>query len=182
MKISGFSFKRNIGGRLALGFAAVSIVLALAVGVTLIKINHIDSSVALISEQRVPTAIASATMVDNVHASLAGLRGWMLTGNELFKVERAAVWRDIAHRRSDLDELSQHWTNPEEVAEWNTFKTVLDKFEIAQAKVESIANTPEEHPATQMLVTEAAPHASVMLGAITAMIDAEAEVEMDFST
>ncbi len=176
------NFKMNIGGRLALGFLAISIVLAAAVGITLFKTENINTNMIRIAELRVPTAEASAGMVDDIHASLASLRGWMLTGNEDFRIERAAVWRDIAKRRAELDELSSHWTNPENVKKWAEFKVTLDQFEIAQQSVEDISNTPEEHPATLMLVTEAAPRAAIMVGAITAMIDNEAEVSMTPAT
>ncbi|MBT6828405.1 MAG: hypothetical protein HOA58_02705, partial [Rhodospirillaceae bacterium] len=71
----GFRFKMNIGGRLALGFAAVSVVLAVAVGITLFKVNSINTSMVNIAELRVPTADASSGMVDDIHASLASLRG-----------------------------------------------------------------------------------------------------------
>ncbi|MBT6828826.1 MAG: methyl-accepting chemotaxis protein, partial [Rhodospirillaceae bacterium] len=112
---------------------------------------------------------------------LASLRGWMLTGNETFKQERSIVWADIKHRREQMDELSKHWTVAANVEKWNAFKVVLGEFEIAQKQVESVANTPEEHPATLILTTEAAPRAKVMVGAITAMIDAESEVSMNVS-
>ncbi|MBT4427019.1 MAG: methyl-accepting chemotaxis protein, partial [Rhodospirillaceae bacterium] len=177
----GFRFKMNIGGRLALGFAAVSVVLAVAVGITLFKVNSINTSMVRISDLRVPTAEASSAMVDDIHASLASLRGWMLTGNDTFKQERSIVWDDIAHRREQMDELSKHWTVPANIEKWNAFKVVLDEFEVAQQNVENVANTPEEHPATLMLVSDAAPRAKVMVGAITAMIDAESEVSMNVS-
>jgi methyl-accepting chemotaxis protein len=77
-----------------------------------------------------------------------------------------------------MDRLSQSWTNPENVKKWSEFKAVLAEFRIAQQSVEDIANTPEEHPATLMLVNEAAPRAAVMFTAITAMIDNEAEIPM----
>ena len=175
----GYKFKMNIGGRLALGFTAVSVVLAVAVGITLFKVDSINTSMHRISDLRVPTAEASSAMVDDIHASLASLRGYMLTGNDAFKQERSVVWDDIKHRREQMDELSKHWTVPANIEKWNAFKVVLDEFEIAQAQVESISNTPQEHPATLILVTEAAPRAKVMVGAITAMIDAEAEVSMN---
>jgi len=103
LPISGFSFKMNIGGRLALGFAALAVILAIAVGVTLFKVNSINSSAERIAELRVPTAEASGGIVESVHASLASLRDWMLTGNADFTQERAIVWADA---------FAPHWCSP----------------------------------------------------------------------
>jgi methyl-accepting chemotaxis protein len=169
-----FNLSFNIRGRLIAGFAAVTFVLAAAVGVTLWEVKKVDGEVERIVDLRVPTAFASATMINDINASLAALRGWMLTGNGAFKTERAAVWADIAKQRESMDRLSVTWTVPENIAKWEEFKIVLDEFAIAQDQIEAIANTPEQSPATLVLVTEAAPRASIIIKSITAMINEEA--------
>ena len=173
--------KLNIGLRLVIGFAAVAAILAVTVGMTLIKASSVGSTTSRIAELRVPTAAASSGLVNDINASLASLRGWMLTGNDAFKVERAAVWADIDEVSADMDRLSQTWTNPENVAKWAEYKDILAEFRIAQADVETIANSADEQPATKMLVTEAAPRAAVMVAAITRMIDLEGAVPMNTS-
>ncbi len=170
----GSKLKLNIGARLAIGFAAVALALAIAVATTLVKVEAIGANSNRVVQLRVPTAAASGAMVNDINASLAALRGWMLTGNPLFKIERAAVWTDIGKVRADMDRLSESWTNPKNVEQWNGFKGVLDEFQAAQQKVEDIANTPEEQPATLVLVTEAAPRAAIIIAEITRMIDEEA--------
>jgi methyl-accepting chemotaxis protein len=168
--------KMNIRNRLILGFAALTFVLAVAVSTTLWKVSGVESDTTRIVQLRVPTAFASSGMVTDINASLATLRGWMLTGNEDFKTQRAAVWADIHKIRAEMDRLSASWTNPKNVEVWSEFKTVLDEFEKAQAQVEAIANSPEEHPANQILFSEAAPRASVIIKSITQMIDTEAKL------
>ncbi|MDH3580942.1 MAG: methyl-accepting chemotaxis protein [Hyphomicrobiales bacterium] len=159
--------------RLIAGFALIVILLATAVAVTLLQVNTIGTATNRIKVLRMPTANASASLTNNINASLAALRGWMLTGNDAFKTGRAAVWTDIDTVRARLDELSTNWTNPKNVEAWSEFKTVLDEFKAAQAKVEAIAKSRDEQPATKMLVDEAAPRASVMVKKITEMIDLE---------
>ncbi len=46
-------------------------------------------------------------MTEDIQASLASLRGWMLTGNTAFKADRAQVWADIDKQRAAMDELSK---------------------------------------------------------------------------
>lgn len=163
----------KIRGRLIVGFAVVSMVLTAAVGTTIYKVGEIKDATNRIVELRMPTSAASAKMINDINASLASLRGWMLTGNPVFKTERAIAWTDISALRDKMDGLSKAWTNPENVAQWTAFKATLAEFEGAQQKVEDISHTAEEHPATKILVTEAAPRASAMVKSVTEMIDLE---------
>jgi methyl-accepting chemotaxis protein len=172
----------GIAHRLVGGFSLMLLLLVGAVGATIFLISDINRGTQKIINLRTPTAQASARMTNNINASLAALRGWMLTGNKAFSQERAAVWNDIRATSELLDGFSANWTNPDNVEKWVEFKTILDEFEIAQARVEKIANTPEEQPATLMLVAHAAPRASVMFSMITKMIDLELAPKSDPAT
>jgi methyl-accepting chemotaxis protein len=166
----------NIRGRLNLGFAAMLLLLATLVGVTLYQVSSVSQRNDRIVQLRVPTAAASANMVNGINASLAALRGYMITGNQGFKKERHAIWAEIDGFRADMDKLSASWTNPANVAKWTEFKAILAEFEIAQGKVEAVAKTIDEQPATKTLVVEAAPKASVMVAEITRIINIEASL------
>lgn len=168
-------FRLSVRNRLIVSFATVSLFLVVAVATTLVKVSSVAKRTDKIVDLRVPTAEASSSMVNNINSSLASLRGWMLTGNETFKQQRAGVWRNIDSDRAKMDKLAATWTNSDNVRNWSEFKSVLEEFRSAQADVERIANSPEETPATLMLVTEAAPRAAIIVGSITRMIDLEAE-------
>ena len=73
--------KLKISHRLALGFAIVVLMLAAAVGTTLWRIGAINEGTGRIVGLRMPTAQTSAQLTNDINASLAALRGWMLTGN-----------------------------------------------------------------------------------------------------
>lgn len=163
----------SIRGRLIAGFAIICTVLIAVVGATIVQVSKVDSNVLRINDLRIPTAFASGTITRDIYASLASLRGWMLTGNEKFKTERAAVWASIDSYKAEMDRLSQTWTNPKNVEKWRAFVQTLEEFRTAQAQVEAIANSLDEQPATKILLTEAAPQAAVLLSKITEMIDEE---------
>lgn len=165
----------SVRNRLIVGFATVSFFLVAAVAMTLFNVSRVASQTDRIVNLRVPTAEASSSMVNNINSSLASLRGWMLTGNDTFKAQRASVWRNIDSDTTKMDKLAATWTNPDNVGNWEEFKVILEEFRTAQADVEEIANSPEETPATLMLVTEAAPRAAIIVSNITKMIDLEAE-------
>ncbi|MBL4692365.1 MAG: HAMP domain-containing protein, partial [Magnetovibrio sp.] len=122
---------------------------------------------------RMPTAMASSKLTRNIYASLASLRGYMLTGANKFKEQRTKVWGSIEQTVVEMDELTTHWTDQKNVESFQDFKGILHEFKIAQQRVENIANTPEEQPATLLLVTEAAPRAKLMIANISKMIDLE---------
>jgi len=163
----------NISQKLYLGFSVVLLLLITAISITLWNVSAVKETTDRIVNLRTPTAQASQRMTNNINASLAALRGWMIVENEAFKVQRADVWADIAQTSKNMDSLSLKWTNPKNVENWVAFKKTLAEFEIAQQKVEDIAHTPDETPATQILVTEAAPRARIMVKSISEMIDLE---------
>lgn len=122
----------KISGRLIGGFAAVVAVLAIAIVTTLWKVGGIETGMNRIVTLRMPTAAASTRMMNDINASLASLRGWMLSGNDAFKTERAAVWASIDKVSADMDKLSAKWTNPKNVEVWTEFKGTLAEFRVAQ--------------------------------------------------
>ncbi len=166
----------NIKNRLFLGFGAMVTILAIVISITIYQVKYIDGQITRISDLRVPTATASSALVKDIYASLASLRGYMLTGNDAFKKQRADVWRNIDRVKGNMDALSDNWTNAENVKKWTDFKVTLKEFRVAQTTVEHIANTPEQYPANIILVNEAMPHAAVLFEKITSLIDLEAQM------
>jgi methyl-accepting chemotaxis protein len=164
----------RIRDRLIIGFAAVCLVLLAAVGTTIWKVDGNNALTQRMVGVRTPTAMAGADLVGKIYGSLAALRGWMLTGNSAFTAERAAIWKGIDAERDAIDALSKNWTDSQNKSDWEDAKKILEEFRAAQAKVESIANTPEALPASKILQTEAAPLGSTIVAQITAMIDDEA--------
>src|SRR3954468_14006760 len=98
----------NIRGRLILGFSVLCALLAIVVGTTIVKVRAVNESTDRTVNLRVPTAMTASDVVAGVYASLASLRGWMITGNDTFKAERATLWKEIQRYGSRLDRLSSH--------------------------------------------------------------------------
>jgi len=103
-------FDLNIRGRLILGFSALCLLLAGVVGTTIIKVHSVSEATDRTVSLRVPTAMTSSDLVVGIYASLASLRGWLITGNDAFRAERAGLWKDIQTHGSEMDRLSIHWT------------------------------------------------------------------------
>ena len=163
----------NIRGRLILGFSVICILLAGVVGTTIIKVRTVSEATDRTVNLRVPTAMTASDMVAGIYASLASLRGWLITGNDAFKAERAVLWNNLQTYGSEMDRLASHWTVEQNKQDWRQAKPLLDELRSAQDKAEAIAHTIDEQPAAKMLATEAAPLAKLMLQKATAIIDEE---------
>lgn len=167
----------KIRQRLIIGFSSIVMLIVIAVGATTFEVNRIADGMTRIVDVRVPTSNASASLVNSINASLAALRGWMLTGNVDFKDQREGVWDDIAKTSARIDDLSQSWTNPDNLAKWSEFKVILVEFKAAQQSVETIAHSDKQYPAKVLLVEEAAPRAAIIISEITNMINEEQSLE-----
>ena len=168
-----FDFRSSIRGRLIAGFLTVLLVYVSSVFITSYKISGVSEDSGRIADLRVPTAATSAKLASNVNSSLASLRGWMLTGNDVFKAERVAVWSDIDKNIVAMNQFSKNWTVPANIKKLNDLKKILAEFRTAQANVERIANSTDSYPANQILINNAAPLAATQVAQITAMIDEE---------
>lgn len=170
------SIDLSIRTRLILGFSALCVLLATVVGITIFEVRKVNESTARNVDLRAPTAMTASDMVAGVYASLASLRGWLITGNEAFKAERAGLWRGIQKSGSEMDSLSARWTDEQNKADWKQAKPVLDELRSAQDKAEAIAHTIDEQPAAKILATEAAPLAKIVLQKITSIINEEGNI------
>jgi methyl-accepting chemotaxis protein len=153
----------KISHRLYAGFGVLTLLLAGAVATTLWLVGGISQTSDRIDTLRVPTALAAERLTADLQGSLAALRGYILTGKDAFKLERAAHWKDIADKSAMMDELSAHWTDPANVKAWSEFKTIRDEFADAQIKVEGIVDPANPKPAVDLLVSEAVPRAGKLL-------------------
>ncbi|MCK5547062.1 MAG: PAS domain S-box protein [Rhodospirillaceae bacterium] len=165
--------KISLRYRLLAGFTFIVILLAISVSSTLVLVKSTKEHSSRVISLRVPTALAGSDMSRDIYASLAALRGWMLTGDEIFKTQRTQVWQSIHKTSAKIDTLSENWTNPENVKSWKKFKIILSQFSSAQDLTEKIAHSSAQYPATNILLTHVAPLAAKMVKQITLIIDLE---------
>jgi methyl-accepting chemotaxis protein len=171
------SLNLRITGRLVLGFATLTALLAAAVGYTSLTLGGVSQSVERMVNLRAPVAIESTQMVGNLYSTLATLRGYLLTGNQQGKVDRAAMWIELDATIAEFDKKAERFTNPENRRNWAEAKALFSEFRAAQEKAESIAFTSDAFPATKLLLTEAAPQVQIMFTELSKMINEEENLE-----
>lgn len=128
---ANFIADRKIGTKLAAGFAAVCVILGIAVGYTLYVISGVSQIVERMVTLRAPVALESTEMVGNVYSTLATLRGYLLTGNPQGKADRAAMWKELDATIAAFDKKVERFTNPENKRKWAEAKALIEEFRAA---------------------------------------------------
>jgi len=174
--------KLTIQNKLFMGFGAVLLLVALVSINNIIMMSTISEVEHRLIKLRLPTVMAGMEVIDGVHLSLAGLRGYMILGKDpeaarKFKAERQRGWDEIDQAVQKMDEFSKTWTDPQNVEMLNEMKGLIAEFRTAQQQVEDISHTLENIPALKMLLIEAAPRAAKALVAVTSLIDEEASLK-----
>ncbi len=169
----GFFYNLSLGKKLGFGFGTVLLILVMLVIFIEYKLTTQESLQDRIVELRVPTNIAGHDLVNGINYSLAALRGYMILGEDTFKNQRLDAWKEIDRNLAIMTEMSKKWTVPKNVETLNELKGVMERFRLAQQKVEAVSHSEDEQPAMKMLLTEAAPRASKVIASITGMINEE---------
>lgn len=166
--------KIKISSRLSVGFLMLVLILAISSISSIVQITSITKNANKVVELRIPTAQASASVLNGINHALAALRGWMLLGKDNFKSERQLAWdTEITPAISVLNKLSANWTNPKNITRLKEMNTLLQEFGQEQKNIEDIAQTLQNIPSIEMLYTQAVPQAAIMSKEITKLIDIE---------
>ncbi len=176
------NIKLTVKNKLLLGFGTLIFIMVAISVKTFVGMAHIEEIEDSLLHTRVPTVLAGAQLENGINLSLAGLRGYMILGEnpekgEAMKKVRQAGWQDIDNAMAQMREFSKSWINPENIKRLKEMEGHIEGFRKAQQEVENISHTVENIPAFKTLLTEAAPHAKLVLSAITALIDEESTLE-----
>nr|WP_234571916.1 response regulator [Rhodohalobacter sp. 614A] len=137
--------------KIGLGFGLLTIVLAIAVFITIYLIQDINNISDFIRDQRYSSARAGLELSDGINESMADLRGWTILQRDSFKVDREETWEnEIRPNINRLQEISEDWTNPENVERLAELAPLISRLEQLQNEVEALATTDLEQ-ATNIL-------------------------------
>jgi len=126
-----------IGRRLALGFAALCALLWGVTTLTALSAERLQEVNQRIVSLRLPVAETSARMETQLQASLASLRGFLLTGQERFRADRAEAWRNLADLTQAMDPLAQRFTAEANTKRWHELKALLPEIRAFQDQAEA---------------------------------------------
>jgi len=172
----------TIAKRLIIGFGSMVAIIAAAAGFSYFKVLQLEKISDQFVALRLPTVTAASQFESAVNDSLAALRGYIILGHDeakgaAMKNARAASWNNMDEQIKKLDGFASNWVLPANRDRLKLVHENLAEFRKAQDEIETIAHAPENTPATNLLLTEAAPKAGTMLKALGAVIDEEQTLE-----
>ncbi|MGI2179374.1 HAMP domain-containing methyl-accepting chemotaxis protein [Shewanella frigidimarina] len=168
--------------KLLLAFGTIFLLLLLSSLSNYIKLMDTAEVQTKVIDLRMVTVVAGKDITNGINSSLAALRGYMILGSDpqmaqKMSSEREEAWSNIDSSLAILSNLSVNWTDPTNKAMLSELESVLAEFKVSQEQIQTISNTPENIKSYHLLITDAAPRASKILDAITAIIDEEATLE-----
>ncbi|KIM00685.1 Methyl-accepting chemotaxis protein [Paramagnetospirillum magnetotacticum MS-1] len=144
----------RIGKRLWLGFGILCALIAVVTGTIIVEALAVNRAADRMLGLRMPVAQTGSAIEGRMYASLAALRGYLLTGKDGFKTERAEIWGELGAQMAEMDRLVARFTNPRNQDAWTEARTLLLELKTAQGKAEALGATRE---GVEILVSEAIP-------------------------
>jgi len=154
MNATGWWASLPIGRRLSLGFAALCALLWAVATLAAVSAQSLQAVNDRMIGLRLPVAETSARMETQVQASLAALRGFLLTGNERFRADRAEAWRNLGILVTAMDPLAARFTSEDNRKRWQDLKELLPQISSHQDRAEAAGPGPE---GTRILVEDLVP-------------------------
>ena len=172
----------TLGKKLGMSFGIILVLMSISAIVSYLLIIENKEVQNRVVQLRMKTVLLGKDVINGVNQSLAGLRGYMILGNEPQKAEvmkesRQKAWASIDAAIKDFDMLAASWTVPENIKRLNNLKVELASFKTAQKEIEDISHSENNISSYKVLLTEAAPRANQILANISAIIDEEAQLE-----
>lgn len=167
-----------LGKKLGISFGLVCGILAVVVGVTIVRVRHARDLTNQVITLRAPITQLAAALDDGLDSSLADLRGYMLLGTEGFKTDREADWKEMILPALDqLLALSDQHPEAMDKEKLTKLQQLVAQLRTTQDEIEQIARSTENLPANKMLDEEGAPQIDAMTTAIATMIEEELALE-----
>lgn len=140
----------GIRGRLVSGFSIIAVILIVVVLFTVYIVSKTQQFETTVLNVNLPTYNSIIEIDKHLFQLSATQRGWLLTHDEQFKIERAATLVSLSRVIMKIEKLTEQWNHMEQVQVWKEIKLLLEQYKIEQDKVQNIADSAE---AIQQLMT-----------------------------
>lgn len=166
-------FRFGISKKILTGFSILFLVLLITVILTLSELEDTKRFYTNLSQKTLPITNTVLDLDAALNSSVSSLRGWMQTGDEQYKIERAQRWSQIDSYRKYIDSHISKFNDEVLIKRWNRIEDLLSKFNAAQLKTENIANSKAENRPLTLLMTKVIPEYETIYSSITQLINLE---------
>jgi len=173
--------KFSIKTKLGLAFGLILVLMTASSLLTYSLIIDNEKTLNNVVDLRLKTVLLGKDVTNGINKSLAGLRGYMLLGDDpekgkVMQAVRSSAWVSIEAALQQYSKLAVNWTVPANINRLKAIKAELAQFKMVQQEIENISHSQGNIIAYQLLLEQAAPRATKMLTSITQIIDEEAEL------
>lgn len=133
----------GIRGRLLSGFAIIASILIIAVLFTVYIVSKTQKFETKVIQVDLPTYNALIEIDKHLFQLSATLRGWILTRDQRFEIERVSTLASLDGLVMDIDKLTDYWANSEHIKIWHEIRVLLKQLKIEQDKVQSTTDNQE---------------------------------------
>jgi methyl-accepting chemotaxis protein len=127
----------KIARRLQLGFGFLCVIIAAVAMFAAYQSANLNAAVDRMVAFRIPVSQTSMALEAKLYYSFASLRGYLLTGKDGFRQDRAEAWQAIDELVVDMDRLAPRFANSRNAALWQEAKTLVDELRVGQQKAET---------------------------------------------
>lgn len=145
------------GGRLALGFCAIVILMVVTVGGVLPLVHDSVRRVRLGDELRAPTALAALRLSSSTVSSANALRGYIITHDPSMRREWARQWGRIEKLSTAMNALAPGLSSSESRAAWHELSAILPRLKAAQAATIDAADQGDAAAVEKVFTTDVLP-------------------------
>jgi methyl-accepting chemotaxis protein len=132
--------KLRTGGKLALGFCAIILVMVVAIGSALPLIQNSVRAATRGDEIRAPAASTSLRLSLATVGSANALRGYIITHDPALRGQWTAQWERIDRNTVSMNQLAPHFTSAENREAWQTLSETLPKLKAEQSAAFEVAD------------------------------------------
>jgi methyl-accepting chemotaxis protein len=156
----GFFGRMKVRGRLVAGFAAMVVVMAIMIAISVWQLLRIDDDIKVMNDTRVPSLTLLKDLQIEINDTAGALRGYVIFGRDEFERDRRESWSQIDAIRGKLDALAARWTVGGRGGDWQRqvwgeIKRNLDGSRAAQDRAAELVRAAGDRAAADPTVREA---------------------------
>ncbi|MBV8801491.1 MAG: methyl-accepting chemotaxis protein [Gammaproteobacteria bacterium] len=127
----------SIRNRIFLGFAAIAVILIIAIAIILVKVVYVKNFATQITSRDLPIFDSYIDLNGNLFYTQAMLYAWSATHNPIYKSEREKTWNLLNTSIDKIMSYAENSSIPKYMNNWNHLKSAFMKLKQTQDSIEN---------------------------------------------
>jgi len=146
----------TLGAKLGIAFGSVVCLVMVVAAIAAYEISGLTGASAGVVRASIPAVDRCLKLESEIRNALSTYRGYMVFGDDSFRVEQEEAWERIDEHLAAVKAMSGSWTE-ERRSQLAELGRVAEELHAAQLEIEHVAHTEDDLPATKRFVHETIP-------------------------